>query len=65
MKKAIIISSIVIGIVFLIFVLPVVLVGYKISHEIEKVKDSFGYSNEDIIAYVEKEHGFTVENIKQ
>ncbi|KRG14334.1 hypothetical protein [Lederbergia galactosidilytica] len=61
MKKAIIISSIVIGIVFLIFVLPVVLVGYKISHEIEKVKDSFGYSNEDIIAYVEKEHGFTVE----
>ncbi|GIN72138.1 hypothetical protein J14TS2_26130 [Bacillus sp. J14TS2] len=61
MKKTIIVIAIILGGAFLIFVLPVLVIGYMISHEVQKVKDEYGYSNEEIIEYVEEEHGFVVE----
>lgn len=64
MKKTIIMISIILGAAFLIFVLPVLVIGYMMSHEVQKVKDAYGYSNEDIIEYVEEEHDFEVEVLR-
>lgn len=61
MKKTIIVIAIIVGGAFLIFVLPFLVIGYMVSHEVQKVKDEYGYSNEEIIEYVEEEHGFVVE----
>ncbi|MBO0994199.1 hypothetical protein [Bacillus sp. SD088] len=61
MKKTIIAIAIILGGAFLIFVLPFLVIGYMVSHEVQKIKDEYGYSNEEIIEYVEKEHDFVVE----
>lgn len=57
---------IVVGAIFVLVGLPILIAGFFISSTLQDIQDSFSsaYTNEDIIEYVKKTHGFDVEVIE-
>lgn len=57
---------IVVGAIFVLFGLPMLIVGFLISNTVQDVRDTFSaaYTDEDIIEYVKETHGFDVEVIE-
>lgn len=47
-------------IILCITILPFALFGYFVSSTVDELTDDFGYSNEDMIAYVDEKYGVEV-----
>src|SRR5690625_5208448 len=66
MNKNLKVILIVVGVIFVLVGLPMLIAGFFLSSTIQDVQDSFSsaYTDEDIIEYVKKTHGFDVEVIE-